>query len=241
MSQTIVVTGGNRGIGFAVAMRFAKKGYGIAVPYVGPAPDEAMAELIAAGAPDAKAYECDVSDFAVTKTVCEQIVKDFGGVDVLVNNAGITADKLLLRMGEDDWDKVLSVNLKGAFNMIKHLTQTFMRARSGAVINVSSVVGLMGNAGQANYSASKAGLIGLTKTVARELSSRNVTCNAVAPGFIDTSMTAVLTDEQQEFMKKNIPLGKIGSPDDVAAAVEFFADNRYITGEIIKVDGGMYI
>ena len=199
-----------------------------------------FAELTAMGV-QAKAYACDVSDFAATKQTCDAIVKDFGNVDVLVNNAGITIDKLLLRMTEEDWDKVLSVNLKGAFHMIKHLTQHFMRNRSGAIINIASVVGMMGNAGQANYAASKAGLIGLTKTVARELGSRGVTCNAVAPGFIATGMTAALTEEQQAYMKQNIPLGRIGRPEDVAAAVLFLAENRYITGEVIKVDGGMYI
>ena len=144
-------------------------------------------------------------------------------------------------MTEEDFDKVIAVNLKGAFNMTKHLTQNFMRNRGGAIVNISSVVGLMGNAGQANYSASKAGLIGLTKTVARELSSRGVTCNAVAPGFIATAMTDALTPEQQDAIKKQIPLGFIGNPDDVAKAVVFFLENRYVTGEVIKVDGGMYI
>lgn len=238
--KTVVVTGAVRGIGQAIASVCAQKGANIAVPYLGVDPEPALKEYRSYGV-KAEAYECNVADFAATKEVCDKIIADFGAVDSLVNNAGITADKLILRMTEEDFDKVIAVNLKGAFNMIKHLTQNFMRNRGGAIVNISSVVGLMGNAGQANYSASKAGLIGLTKTVARELSSRGVTCNAVAPGFIDTAMTAALTPEQQDAIKKQIPLGFIGKPDDVARTVAFFLENRYVTGEIIKVDGGMYI
>lgn len=238
--KTVVVTGGVRGIGEAIALRCAEKGANIAVPYLGVDPAPALEKFRDCGV-KAEAYECNVADFSATKTVCDAIVAEFGGVDALVNNAGITADKLILRMTEEDFDKVIAVNLKGAFNMIKHLTQNFMRNRGGAIVNISSVVGLMGNAGQANYAASKAGLIGLTKTVARELSSRGVTCNAVAPGFIDTAMTAALTPEQQDAIKKQIPLGFIGQPDDVARTVLFFLENRYITGEVVKVDGGMYI
>lgn len=239
--KTAVITGGARGIGKAIALKFAQKGMNIAIPYVDSvSPTEALAEFTALGV-KAKAYLCDVSNFDATKATCDEIVKDFGGVDVLVNNAGITKDNLILRMGEKDWDAVLSVNLKGAFNMIKHLTSTFMKTRDGAIINISSVSGMMGNAGQANYAASKAGLIGLTKSVARELSSRNITCNAVAPGFIETVMTAALNDQQQAALKNIIPLGCYGKPDDVASAVLFLAENRYITGEVIKVDGGMYI
>lgn len=238
--QTVVVTGAIRGIGKAIAVLCASKGANIAIPYVGGDPAPALEECRSYGV-KAEAYECDVSDFAATKAVCDKIVADFGGVDALVNNAGITADNLILRMTEEAFDKVIAVNLKGAFNMIKHLTQNFMRRRGGAIVNISSVVGLMGNAGQINYSASKAGLIGMTKTVARELSSRGVTCNAVAPGFIDTAMTAALTPEQQDAIKKQIPLGVIGQAEDVARTVAFFLENRYITGEVIKVDGGMYI
>lgn len=240
-NKTAVVTGAARGIGKAIALAFAQKGMNIAIPYVDSVPpDETVAELEALGI-KAKAYLCDVSDYDAAKKTCDAIVADFGSVDVLVNNAGITQDNLILRMTEQNWDAVLGVNLKGAFHMIKHLTQTFMKARGGAIINISSVSGMMGNAGQANYAASKAGLIGLTKSVARELSSRGVTCNAVAPGFIETKMTAALSDQQQEYLKKNIPLGRAGQPEDIAAAVVFLAENRYITGEVIKVDGGMYI
>ncbi len=238
--KTVVVTGAVRGIGQAIASLCAQKGANIAVPYIGPDPTPALTEYRSYGV-KAEAYECNVADFGATKTVCDKILADFGGVEALVNNAGITADKLILRMTEEDFDKVIAVNLKGAFNMTKHLTQNFMRQRSGAIVNISSVVGLMGNAGQANYAASKAGLIGMTKTVARELSSRGVTCNAVAPGFIDTAMTAALTAEQQDAIKRQIPLGTIGQAQDVARAVVFFLENRYVTGETIKVDGGMYI
>ena len=239
-NKTVVVTGGVRGIGQAIGELCAQKGANIAVPYLGVDPAPALAAFRGYGV-KAEAYECNVADFAATKAVCEQIVADFGGVDSLVNNAGITADKLILRMTEEDFDKVIAVNLKGAFNMVKHLTQNFMRNRGGAIVNISSVVGLMGNAGQINYAASKAGLIGLTKTVARELASRGVTCNAVAPGFIATAMTDALTPEQQDAIKKQIPLGFIGHAEDVAKAVVFFLENRYVTGEVIKVDGGMYI
>lgn len=238
--KTVVVTGGTRGIGLEIARQCAEKGANIAIPYVGADPAEETSELERYGI-TCKAYECNVADYTAVGEVCARIVADFGGVEALVNNAGITADKLILRMTEEDFDKVLAVNLKGAFNMIKHLTPTFIKARRGAIVNISSVVGLMGNAGQLNYSASKAGLIGVTKTVAKELAARSVTCNAVAPGFIDTAMTAALTPEQQEFMKKNIPLGRVGTVSDVAKTVLFFLENRYITGEVIKVDGGMYI
>lgn len=237
--KTVVITGGNRGIGFAIAELCASKGANVAIPYVGEYPAEAVEKLRGYGV-KAEAYECDVSNFEVAKATCDQIIKDFGVVDSLVNNAGITCDKLILSMTEQDFDKVIAVNLKGAFNMIKHLNRNFIR-NGGCIVNISSVVGLMGNAGQANYSASKAGLIGLTKTVARELASRGVTCNAVAPGFINTLMTAALTPAQQDAIKKQIPLGTIGAPEDVARAVVFFLENRYVSGEIIKVDGGMYI
>ena len=238
--KTVVVTGGVRGIGQAIGTLCAQKGANIAVPYFGVDPEPALAQFRALGV-KAEAYECNVADYNAVKCTCDKILADFGEVDALVNNAGITADKLILRMSEEDFDKVIAVNLKGAFNMVKHLTQNFMRRRSGAIVNISSVVGLMGNAGQINYAASKAGLIGLTKTVARELGSRGVTCNAVAPGFIATAMTAALTPEQQDAIKKQIPLGYIGQPQDVANAVVFFLENRYVTGEVVKIDGGMYI
>lgn len=238
--KTVVVTGGSRGIGSAICREFAKAGANIAIIYSIACPDELINEICGMGV-RAAAYKCDVSDFSVSKETCAQIIKDFGGVEVLVNNAGITKDNLILRMTEQAWDDVLNVNLKGSFNMIKHFSQPLMRNQGGAIINITSVVGLMGNAGQANYAASKAGLIGLTKSVARELSARNITCNAIAPGFIETGMTAVLTAEQQDALIKSIPLRRTGKPEEVAKLAVFLATNRYITGEVIKVDGGLYI
>lgn len=186
-------------------------------------------------------YRCDVSDFAAAKATADAVFKDFGKIDILVNNAGVTADKLLVRMEEADWDRVININLKGCFNMIKHVTPYMMRKRYGRIVSISSVVGLMGNAGQANYSASKAGIIGLTKTVAKEFAPRGVTANAVAPGFIKTAMTDALSEEQKQAMYKLIPLGKLGETEDIAEAVLFLVSDRarYITGEVLRVDGGM--
>lgn len=242
--KTVIVTGASRGIGAAIARLCAQKGADVAIVYAGNADKaEETAEACRGCGVRAKAYQADVSDFAAVKTTVDTIVADFGGVWGLVNNAGVTCDKLLMRMNEEDFDRVVDVNLKGAFAMIKHITPVLVRARGGRIVNVSSVVGLMGNAGQANYAASKAGIIGLTKSVARELAARNVTCNAVAPGFIDTDMTAKLTSEQQAAIRAGIPLGRIGAPDDVAQAVAFLLDDcaGYITGEVIKIDGGLYI
>ncbi|MCL2884584.1 MAG: 3-oxoacyl-ACP reductase FabG, partial [Oscillospiraceae bacterium] len=189
----------------------------------------------------AETYQCDVADFEASKAVCERIAADFGAVDILVNNAGITRDNLLLRMSEADFDAVLGVNLKGAFNMIKHLSRLLMKSPAGRIINISSVSGLMGNAGQANYAAAKAGLIGLTKTVAKELAGRKVTCNAIAPGFIETNMTAGLPPAVHEFIDRAVPLRRMGSPEEIAAVAVFLASGAasYITGEVIRVDGGM--
>ena len=186
-------------------------------------------------------YRCDVSDFAAAKATADAVFKDFGKIDILVNNAGVTADKLLVRMEEADWDRVININLKGCFNMIKHVTPYMMRKRYGRIVSISSVVGLMGNAGQANYSASKAGIIGLTKTVAKEFAPRGVTANAVAPGFIKTAMTDALSEEQKQAMYKLIPLGKLGETEDIAEAVLFLVSDRarYITGDVLRVDGGM--
>jgi len=186
-------------------------------------------------------YRCDVSVFAAAKATADAVFKDFGKIDILVNNAGVTTDKLLVRMEEADWDRVININLKGCFNMIKHVTPYMMRKRYGRIVSISSVVGLMGNAGQANYSASKAGIIGLTKTVAKEFAPRGVTANAVAPGFIKTAMTDALSEEQKQAMYKLIPLGKLGETEDIAEAVLFLVSDRarYITGEVLRVDGGM--
>ncbi len=239
-----LVTGAGRGIGAEIALTLAAENTDIAVvDYSDQAAAQATLDALTAAGVTARYYRCDVSDFTATKNVVDQIVKDFGRIDILVNNAGITADNLLLRMEEAEWDRVLSINLKGCFNMIKHVTPYMMRKRYGRIVSISSVVGLMGNAGQANYAASKAGIIGLTKTVAKEFGARNITANAVAPGFIKTAMTDALTEEQKQAMYKLIPLGKLGETKDIANAVKFLVseDARYITGVVLKVDGGMYI
>lgn len=239
-----LVTGAGRGIGAEIALTLAAENTDIAVvDYSDQAAAQATLDALTAAGVTARYYRCDVSDFTATKNVVDRIVKDFGRIDILVNNAGITADNLLLRMEEAEWDRVLSINLKGCFNMIKHVTPYMMRKRYGRIVSISSVVGLMGNAGQANYAASKAGIIGLTKTVAKEFGARNITANAVAPGFIKTAMTDALTEEQKQAMYKLIPLGKLGETKDIANAVKFLVseDARYITGVVLKVDGGMYI
>ena len=242
--RVALITGAGRGIGAKIALALAADNTDIAVVDYGEesAAKETLDALAAAGV-TARYYRFDVSDFSATKEVVDQILKDFGRIDILVNNAGITADKLIMRMDEADWDRVLSINLKGCFNMIKHVTPFMMRKRFGRIVSVSSVVGLMGNAGQANYAASKAGIVGLTKSVAKEFGSRNITANAVAPGFIRTAMTDALTEEQKKEMYKLIPLGSLGETDDVANAVRFLVSDaaRYITGVVLKVDGGMYI
>ena len=242
--RVALVTGAGRGIGACIAKTLAAEQCDIAVVDYSDASaaEETMQALAALGAA-ARYYKCDVSDFAAVKAVVDTIVRDFGKIDILVNNAGVTADNLLMRMSEAEWDRVLSINLKGCFNMIKHVTPYMLRKRYGRIVSISSVVGLMGNAGQANYAASKAGIIGLTKSVAKELGSRNITANAVAPGFIRTAMTDALTDEQKQAMYKLIPLGSLGEVQDIANAVKFLVseDARYITGVALKVDGGMYI
>lgn len=243
-NRVALITGAGRGIGATIARTLAAEKMDIAVVDYSDesAAKETLDALKAAGVA-ARYYKCDVSDFSATKETVDKIVKDFGKIDVLVNNAGITADKLIMRMDEADWDRVLSINLKGCFNMIKHVTPYMMRKRYGRIVSISSVVGLMGNAGQANYAASKAGIIGLTKTVAKEFGARNITANAVAPGFIKTAMTDALTEEQKQAMYKLIPLGCLGETQDIANAVKFLVsdDARYITGVVLKVDGGMYI
>lgn len=243
-NRVALITGAGRGIGATIARTLAAEKRDIAVVDYSDesAAKETLDALKEAGVA-ARYYKCDVSDFSATKETVDKIVKDFGKIDVLVNNAGITADKLIMRMDEADWDRVLSINLKGCFNMIKHVTPYMMRKRYGRIVSISSVVGLMGNAGQANYAASKAGIIGLTKTVAKEFGARNITANAVAPGFIKTAMTDALTEEQKQAMYKLIPLGCLGETQDIANAVKFLVsdDARYITGVVLKVDGGMYI
>ena len=243
-NKVALVTGAGRGIGAQIARTLAAEHIDIAVVDYGEqsAAQETLDALAAAGV-TARYYKCDVSDFAAAKAVADAVVQDFGKIDILINNAGVTADKLILRMDEADWDRVLNINLKGCFNMIKHVTPYMMRKRYGRIVSISSVVGLMGNAGQANYAASKAGIVGLTKTVAKEFGARNITANAVAPGFIKTAMTDALTEEQKQAMYKLIPLGCLGETQDIANAVKFLVsdDARYITGVVLKVDGGMYI
>ena len=243
-NRVALITGAGRGIGAQIARTLAAEHIDIAVVDYGEqaAAQETLNALASMGVA-VRYYQCDVSDFAATKAVADAVVRNFGKIDILINNAGVTADKLILRMDESDWDRVLNINLKGCFNMIKHVTPHMMRKRYGRIVSISSVVGLMGNAGQANYAASKAGIIGLTKTVAKEFGARGITANAVAPGFIKTAMTDALSDEQKQAMHKLIPLGTLGETQDIANAVKFLVsdDARYITGVVLKVDGGMYI
>jgi len=241
-NQVVIVTGAGRGIGHAIALRFAREGARVAsVSRSEENAKKTADEINALWADAAKAYALDVADHATTQQVAAQILQDFGRVDVLVNNAGVTRDALSMRMSVEDWDTVLNTNLKGAFNFCQAVMRSMTKQRSGRIINISSVSGLMGNAGQANYAASKAGLIGLTKTLARELASRGITVNAVAPGFIVTDMTSGLSEEVKQNLMSRIPLAKLGQPDDIAAAVAFLASSEanYITGQVLTVDGGM--
>lgn len=240
--RVALVTGASRGIGRAVACGLAADGFDLALVYAGnaDAAAEAVAACEASGA-TARAYRCDVSNADEAKATVDAVLADFGSVWALVNNAGITRDTLLARMKDEDFARVLDVNLTGAFNMMRALTRPLMRQRGGRIVSMSSVVGLMGNAGQANYAASKAGLIGLTKSVARELAPRGVTVNAVAPGFVRTDMTAALPEQVVERYEGRIPLGRLADPEEVAGVVRFLVSDAaaYVTGEVIRVDGGM--
>jgi len=243
--KVVLVTGGSRGIGRACAVAFAKAGAStVIISYAGneAAAQEAVGLIQAAGA-KAEALKFDVSDTAACASNVEQLVKTHGRLDVLVNNAGVAVDGLVMRMKDEDWDKQLDTNLKGAFALIRAVSRPMMKQRSGAIVNLTSIVGESGNGGQAAYSASKAGLIGLTKSVAKELASRNIRVNAVSPGFIGTDMTAHLSDELRQKMVETIPLARLGSPEEVANAVVFLASDSaaYITGEVLKVNGGMYM
>ena len=243
-NKTAVITGGSRGIGLAIAEKLAAGGANIAILYVGDeAEGKAAVEKLQQYGTKVAQYFCDVSDFEGSKKVVDAVLEDFGGIDILINNAGITRDKLVLNMDEKDFDAVINVNLKGTFNMIKHTYKHFMKKRAGRIVSTSSIVGMIGNAGQANYSASKAGIIGLTKSVAREPAGRGVTVNAVAPGYIGTNMTNVLSDKVKETMKAQIPAKRIGTPEDVANVVAFLCSDEaaYVTGEVIRVDGGLAI
>ena len=242
--KNALVTGAGRGIGKAIALELAAKGAFVIVNYNGSkeAAEQTVAEIKAAGG-DAIAYQCSVSDYEACGAMITALIKEYAHIDILVNNAGITRDGLLMKMSEEDFDAVINTNLKGCFNTICHMSRYFLKQRAGKIINISSVSGILGNAGQANYSASKAGVIGLTKAVARELASRGINVNAVAPGFVETDMTDTLSDSVKENLKSQIPLGKIGHPQDIAKAVAFLAspDANYITGQVLSVDGGMAI
>ena len=236
--KTAVVTGGSRGIGKAVSLKLASYGANIAVIYAGneEAANEVVKKIKNEYKVEAKAYRLDVSDFNACKETVAEIKNDFGSVHILINNAGITRDGLLAMMKENDYDAVLDTNLKGAFNMIRHLSGMFIKNREGCIINISSVAGILGNPGQCNYSASKAGLIGLTKSVARELAPKGIRCNAIAPGFIATAMTE---NQIENPLLERIPLNRMGNTDDVAEAVEYLVFASYVTGEVLKVDGGI--
>lgn len=243
-NKVALVTGGSRGIGREIALKLGAQGASVAINYTSNK-DKALevVEELRALKVKALAIQANVADGEGVKNLVKEVEKELGTIDILVNNAGITRDNILIRMTEEDWDSVLEVNLKGVFLTSKAVARSMMKKRYGKIINLSSVVGIMGNGGQGNYSASKAGVIGFTKSMARELASRGIRVNAVAPGFIETDMTKVLSEDIQETMKKNIPLGNFGSPKDIANLVAFLAseDSDYITGEVIKVDGGMAI
>lgn len=236
--KTVLVTGGAKGIGRAIALAFAKEGCNIVLNYRSGVSDELLAEIKELGV-ECLPLQGDVSDFDTAKKIVTEAKQHFGSLDVLVNNAGITRDMLLMRMTEEEFDAVINTNLKGTFNMIRHTSNIMLKQKAGAIINLASVVGQMGNIGQANYAASKAGVIGLTKTTARELGSRGISCNAIAPGFIETDMTSVLKEDVKKQMLNEIPLRRFGQPEEVAQAAIFLAKNRYITGQVLNVDGGM--
>jgi 3-oxoacyl-[acyl-carrier protein] reductase len=241
-NKIALVTGASRGIGRAIALRFAQQGANVAFTYLSSVEKgEALAAELEALGVKAKGYRSDASDFKQAEELINNVVADFGTIDVLINNAGITKDGLLMRMSEEQWDSVIQVNLKSVFNLTKAVTKPMMKAKSGSIINMTSIVGIRGNAGQANYAASKAGIIGFTKSVALELGSRNIRSNAIAPGFIETEMTGELNEAATEEWKKTIPLKRGGQAEEVADACVFLASDmsKYITGQVLQVDGGM--
>lgn len=241
--KTVLITGGSRGIGKAVAMKFAENGYKIIINYVSDKTDteQLKKELLQAGAADILLIKADVSNSEDVKNMVKETIEKFEKIDVLVNNAGITKDNLLMRMSEEEFDKVIQINLKGTYLVTKEVTRYMMKKKKGSIVNLASVVGVAGNAGQCNYAASKAGIIGLTKSVAKELASRNIRANAVAPGFIETDMTNVLKDEIKENINRQIPLKRMGTAREVAELVYFLGEDSssYITAQVINVDGGM--
>lgn len=246
-NKVAVITGAARGIGEGIALKFAEHGANIAFTYVSESSAEkakALEEKLTASGVKAKAYRSNAGNFSECESFINEVVKEFGTIDVCVNNAGISKDNLLLRMTPDQWEDVIKVNLNSVFYMTKQVIRPMMKAKSGSIINMSSVIGLMGNAGQASYAASKAGIIGFTKSVAKELGSRNVRCNAIAPGFVETDMTSYLKEgEQADKYKAGIPLGKFGTAEDIANVTLFLASelSSYVTGQVISVDGGLYM
>lgn len=240
--KVALVTGGSRGIGSAIVRLFVAEGAAVAFTYLSsPEKAEALRDELQAGGAKVQAYRSDAADFAEAESLVEQVMGDFGALDILVNNAGITRDNLMLRMSEDQWDEVLRVDLKSVFNLTKHALKPMMRARGGSIINISSVVGVFGNAGQANYAAAKAGILGFTKSVAKEVGSRNIRCNAIAPGFIETDMTHVLDEKNKEQFLAGIPLRRLGQGEEVARACVFLGSDLagYITGQTLSVCGGL--
>lgn len=240
--KVAVVTGASRGIGRAIALKLASLGATVVVNYNGSREKaEKVKQEIEDNGGNASIYQCNVSDYEACQNMIQSIIEEYGRIDILINNAGITRDGLLMKMSEADFDQVIDTNLKGAFNTTRFVTRQMLRQKSGRIINMASVVGVTGNVGQVNYAASKAGIIGLTKATAREVASRGITVNAIAPGFIETDMTDVLPDKVKEASVSQIPLGKFGKPEQVAAAVAFLSsdDAGYITGQVLNVDGGM--
>ena len=244
-NKVVIVTGAARGIGEGIAIKMAEYGANVAFTYVSDSSAEkakALEEKLTGLGVKAKAYKSNAGNFAECETFVGEVVKEFGTVDVCVNNAGISKDNLLLRMTPDQWDDVMQINLKSVFNMTKQIIRPMMKAKSGSIINMSSVIGIMGNAGQSSYAASKAGIIGFSKSVAKELGSRNIRCNAIAPGFVETDMTSYLKEgEQADKYKSGIPLGKFGTAEDIANVTLFLASDlsSYVTGQVINVDGGL--
>lgn len=238
--KTLIVTGGAKGIGAAIAMAFAERGANIVLNYRSSNPADIVAQIETHGV-KCMPYQADVGDFEQAKGLVLAAKENFGSVDILVNNAGMARDNLLIRMSEADFDSVINANLKGSWNTIRHAAGIMMKQRSGSIINVASVVGLMGNMGQANYAASKGGVIALSKAIARELAPRGITCNAIAPGFIETDMTNILPEEIKEKYMDSIPLKRLGSADDIAHAAVFLAESTYTTGQVISINGGMYM
>src|SRR5699024_2012149 len=238
LTNVDLITGNSRGIGLEIATHLAKSGYQVILNGRSEISEDVLSQFADASVPVAQVTG-DVSDFDGAKEIIDQVIEKFGKIDVLINNAGITRDGLIMRMKEEDFDAILATNLKGTFNMCRHITQPMLKQRAGTIINMSSVVGLIGNAGQTNYAASKAGIIGLTKALARELSSRHITVNAIAPGYIETEMTDVLSDKVKATMLSQIPLRRFGQVEEIAQTVEFLINNKYMTGQVIEVNGGL--